>query len=96
MWHAKILDMGVRFYYCSPQARKFCVLLGFVVFFACSGLDRSPVRKLLWGCSTRTPMLRATLGLARLQNLSKSFFFKRQEGFRKGGTRPGRSRAGAQ
>ena len=36
MWHAKILNIGVRFYYCSPQARDFFVLLGFVVFFAYS------------------------------------------------------------
>ena len=62
MRDAKILKAPVPVYYCAPQARKiFCVLLGFVVFLACSEARSLPGAEIIMPVRTGTGSLHLAL-----------------------------------
>ena len=57
MRDAKILKDPVRVYYRPPQARKFCVVLDFVVFSACSEARSLPGAEIISPVRTGTGVL---------------------------------------
>ena len=61
MPNVKILKAPVPVYYCAPQARKSCVLLGFVVFLACSEARSLPGAEIIMPVRTGTGLLHFAL-----------------------------------